>query len=94
MNQTRRQFFKTLAAAATAVVVAPAVVRGGGSDRSVVWGKAEWNIPVHDHVMIQYDSPWKYYFYFGAGAVMVKTTESITAGQALVWNPDGTVRGA
>lgn len=39
MNQTRRQFFKTLAATAAGVVavgVAPRVVRGEGVDRSVV----------------------------------------------------------
>lgn len=95
MNQTRRQFFKTVAATAAgavAVGVAPRVVRGE-SDRSVVWGEASQNssfcwvqVPLRDQ---GYGDS-----YFYAEVKWHETREKIKKGQALVWNPDGTVRGA
>ena len=90
-QQTRRQFFKTLAATTAGVVtvsVAPAVVRGK-SDRSVVWGEAT------RHPALGKGCYWLYVSYQGSlfNYCWVRTTKPIKKGQALVWNPDGTVRG-
>ncbi len=90
-QQTRRQFFKTLAAiaiAGTVAVVTPAVVRGK-SDRSVVWGEAT------RHPAPGKGCYWLYVSYQGSlfNYCWVRTTKPIKKGQALVWNPDGTVRG-
>ena len=47
MNQTRRTFFKTIAAAGTTAVVVPAVVRGGGENNS----NAKWTVTVNGKVV-------------------------------------------
>lgn len=87
----RRQFFKTIAATvagAVAVGVTPRVVQGE-SDRSVVWNHAETGRD-DGYIRVIWQTPNRRYPY---GMVQVEATGPIKKGQALVWNPDGTVRG-
>lgn len=92
----RRQFFKQVAATCAGIVgastMAPAV--GWGGDRSVVWGKATRDLPKGLIGMCFRQNWWQYsYKEKGWHLVYVEATEPIKKGQALVWNPDGTVRG-
>ena len=85
----RRAFFKTVAATAVGAVAAPAVVVTNGTDRSVKWGTAYSHIPRGEFWMA-FRRP------NSEGDInlfRVKATEEVVAGQALVWNPEGTVRG-
>lgn len=94
----RRTFFKTVAATvagAIAVGVAPRVVGAkvvvaNSMDRSVVWGEAYMDAPEGDVFVCWAHPRWNY----GDALYMiqVQVTEPIKEGDALVWNPDGTVR--
>ncbi|KKN77873.1 hypothetical protein LCGC14_0356100 [marine sediment metagenome] len=65
-------------------------------DRSVMWGRANWDWEPGHYVVFNCELPHRNItgFYHTISAVCVKAVEPIKKGQALIWNPDGTVRGA
>ena len=91
----RRAFFKTVAAAAVVAVaapavVAPAVVVTNGTDKSVVWNTAGWDWPGGTEPLLYVS----HHRNRSAHMFCVVATAPIKRGRTLIWNPDGTVRGA
>lgn len=89
----RRQFFKTVATTAatgTAAVVASSVVVAW--KQTVVWNHAHTcSESEDDYIKVIRETPRRKY---PEGQVQVKAIGFVKKGQAPIWNPDGTVRGA